>query len=174
MSADADSKTPRASAVEARYLIMPHQVNDLGIAFGGTIMAWIDMVAAMVAQRHCGRKVVTVSIDRMSFLAPCHIGDHVLLRASANYVGHTSMEVGVQVLKECPYTGERVRATTAYLTFVALDAQEQPTPIPTLRPETPDDWRRLENARLRVAARKELLARLRPGGTPGPAPAAPA
>ncbi len=124
-------------------------------------MSWIDLVAAMVAQRHCGRKVVTVSIDRMSFIAPCHIGEHVLLRASVNYVGHTSMEVGVQVLKENPYTDGRQRATTAYLTFVALDAQERPTPIPPLKPETPDELRRFENAKLRVTARKELLTRLR-------------
>jgi acyl-CoA hydrolase len=153
-------KTPRESAVEARYIILPQHANDMGIAFGGTIMSWIDMVAAMVAQRHCGRRVVTVSIDRLSFLAPIHIGEHVLLRASANYVGHTSMEVGVQVLKEKPYTGDQVRATTAYLTFVALDEYEKPIVIPALRPQTPDEIRRFENARLRVAARKELLARL--------------
>ncbi len=160
MSAPPD-KTPRDSAVEARYIVLPQHANDLGIAFGGTIMSWIDMVAAMVAQRHCAGKVVTVSIDRMSFIAPCHVGEHVLLRASVNYVGHTSMEVGVQVLKENPYTGSRQRATTAYLTFVALDAEERPTAIPPLRPETPDELRRFENAKLRVAARKELLARLR-------------
>jgi acyl-CoA hydrolase len=160
---DTPAKTPRDSAVEARYLVMPQHANDLGIAFGGTIMSWIDMVAAMVAQRHCGRKVVTVSIDRMSFLAPCHIGDHVLLRSAVNYVGHTSMEVGVQVLKECPYTGERVRATTAYLTFVALDEHERPTPIGPLCVETPDEVRRCDNARLRVAARRELLSRLKAG-----------
>ena len=161
---DRPLKTPRDSAVEARYIVMPQHANDLGIAFGGTIMSWIDMVAAMVAQRHCARKVVTVSIDRMSFLAPCHIGDHVLLRSAVNYVGHTSMEVGVQVLKECPYTGERTRATTAYLTFVALDDRERPTPIAPIRVETPDEVRRCENARIRVAARKELLGRLRAGG----------
>ena len=159
MNANA-ARTPRASAVEARYLILPQHANDLGIAFGGVIMAWIDLAAAMVAQRHCARRVVTVSIDRMSFLAPCHIGDHVLLRAAANYVGHTSMEVGVQVLKENPYTGQQVRATTAYLTFVALDDTERPVPIPPLTPETPDEIRRHENARMRVAARKELVARL--------------
>jgi acyl-CoA hydrolase len=157
------ARTPRDSTVEARYLVLPQHANDLGIAFGGTIMSWVDMVAAMAAQRHCGRKVVTVSIDRMSFLAPCHIGDHVRLRSSVNYVGHTSMELGVQVMRENPYTGERVRATTAYLTFVALDAHERPTPIPPLRAETPDELRRLENAKLRVASRLELLGRLRPG-----------
>lgn len=157
-------KTPRDSAVETRYLVMPHHSNDSGIVFGGTIMAWIDMVAAMVAQRHCGRRVVTVSIDRLSFLAPCHIGDHVVLRASANYVGHTSMEVGVQVVREHPQTHLQVRATTAYLTFVALDDQEHPVAIPPLQPETPDELRRFENARLRVAARKELVGKLRPRG----------
>lgn len=160
------ARTPRASAVEARYLILPQHANDLGIAFGGVIMAWIDLAAAMVAQRHCSRRVVTVSIDRISFLAPCHIGDHVLFRAAANYVGQTSMEVGVQVLRENPYTAEQVRATTAYLTFVALDENERPTVIPPLQPETPDELRRHENARLRVAARKELLARLKPASHP--------
>jgi len=154
-------KSPRDSMVEARYLVLPQHANDVGIAFGGTIMSWIDMVAAMVAQRHCGRKVVTVSIDRLSFLAPCHVGDHVWLRSAANYVGHTSMEVSVQVLKESPYTGERTRATSAYLTFVALDEHEKPTPIPPLLLETPEDTRRYENAKLRVALRKELLSRLR-------------
>lgn len=157
------AKTPRDSAVEARYLVMPQHANDLGIAFGGTILSWLDLVAAMVAQRHCERKVVTVSVDRVAFLAPCHIGDQVVLRASANYVGHTSMEVGVQVMRANPYTGEQVRTTTAYLTFVALDAREKPTAIPPLTPETPDELRRHENARLRVAARKELIQKLRPG-----------
>lgn len=161
-------KTPRASAVESRSIVMPQHANDLGIAFGGTIMAWIDLTAAMVARRHCGRRVVTVSIDRMSFLAPCHVGDHVVLRASANHVGHTSMEVGVQVLRENPDTGEQIRATTAYLTFVALDEHERPTLIPPLQPETPDELRRFENARLRVTARKELLARLRTSPVPVP------
>ena len=156
-------KTPRDSAVEARYILMPQHANDLGIAFGGTIISWIDMVAAMVAQRHCGRKVVTVSVDRISFLAPCRVGDHVLLRASANYVGHTSMEVGVQVTRENPLTGDRIRATTAYLTFVALDEQHHPTAAPDLVVETPDERRRHANAQIRVSARKELLQRLNRG-----------
>jgi acyl-CoA hydrolase len=97
----------------------------------------------------------------VSFLAPTHVGDHVLLRGSANYVGRTSMEVGIQVMRENPLTGDQVRATTAYLTLVALDAHERPAAIPPLRPETPDELRRQENARVRVAARKELLQKLR-------------
>jgi acyl-CoA hydrolase len=159
--AELPAKSPRASAVEARYIILPQHANDTGIAFGGTILSWIDMVGAMVAQRHCGRRVVTVGMDQISFLAPCHIGDHILLRAAANYVGQTSLEVGVQVLRENPTTGNQVRATTAYLTFVALDEHEKPTLIPPLHPETPDEVRRFEHAKIRVAARKELLQRLR-------------
>ena len=154
-------KTPRESQVETRYIVMPQHANHFGIAFGGTIMSWIDMVAAMVAQKHCEHEVVTVSIDQISFLAPIRIGDHVVLKASANYVGHTSMEVGVLVIRENPHTSESSRATTAYLTFVGLDAQKRPTTIPRLQPETPDEIRRHENARLRVEARKELLQRIR-------------
>lgn len=154
------TKTPRASQMETRYLVMPQHANDLGIVFGGTIMSWIDMLAGMVAQKHCERKVVTVSTDRISFLAPVHVGDHVVLRASVNHVGTTSLEVGVQVTRECPYTGESVRATTAYLTFVGIDDHGHPTPVNPLRPETPDELRRHANARLRVQARKELLQRL--------------
>jgi acyl-CoA hydrolase len=105
--------------------------------------------------------VLTVSTDRISFLAPVHLGDHVVLRASVNYVGTTSLEVGVQVMRENPYTRDSVRATTAYLTFVGVDDAGHPTPVNLLKPETPDENRRHENARLRVEARKELLQKLK-------------
>jgi acyl-CoA hydrolase len=154
-------KHPRQSAVESRYLVMPQHANDVGIAFGGTIMAWIDMVAAMVAQRHCEREVVTVGIDQLSFLAPIAIGDHVLLKASVNYVSRTSLEIGVQVTRENPYSGRNERATAAYLTFVGVDENKRPVPVPGIVPETPDEIRRHENARLRVQARKELLSKLK-------------
>ena len=147
--------------METRYLVMPQHANDLGIAFGGTVMSWIDMLAAMVAQKHCGHKVVTASTDQISFLAPIHIGDHVVLKASVNYVGTTSLEVGVAVTCEHPYTHACVRATAAYLTMVGLDERERPTPVPSLQPETPDEIRRFENARLRVQARRELVQKLK-------------
>jgi acyl-CoA hydrolase len=151
------AKSPSQSAVESRYLIMPHQANPHGTAFGGVIVAWIDMTAAMAAQRHCGREVVTAGIDSLSFKEPVRIGDHIVLRASVNYVSRTSMEVGVRVTREDPYTGEEAVATTAHLTFVALDKNKKPTPAPPIRPETDQEKRRYENARLRVRARKERL-----------------
>lgn len=158
--ANESSKSPSQSAVETRYLIMPHQANPHGTAFGGVIVAWIDMVAAMTAQRHCGKEVVTAGIDSLVFKEPIRIGDHVVLRASINYVSRSSMEVGVQVTREDPYTGEQVVATTAHLTFVALDQNKKPTPAPPLVPQTDEEKQRYENARLRVQARKELLKRM--------------
>lgn len=140
---------------------MPDHANHYGTAFGGTIMSWIDMVAAMAAQKHSGRESVTLSVDRLTFIHPIYVGDHVVLRASVNYVGNTSMEVGVQVVKENPYTDEKVRSTTAYLTFVALDENKKPTPVPPLSPETEMEKRRFENAKLRLDAMKELSKKLK-------------
>jgi acyl-CoA hydrolase len=150
-------KTPGESAVETRYLVMPQQANPQGTAFGGAIVSWIDMVAAMAAQRHCGTEVVTAGIDSLVFRHPIRIGDQVVLRAAVNYVSRSSMEVGVQVIREDPYSGRQVLATTAHLTLVALDADKKPVPAPPLLPQTPQEKARYESARLRVQARKEQL-----------------
>jgi len=155
-----EPRSPSESAVETRYIVMPHQANPHGTAFGGVIMAWIDMVAAMAAQRHCGKEVVTAGIDSLAFKEPIHIGDHVLLRASVNYVSRSSMEIGVRVTREDACTGQQVVATTAHLTFVALDENKKPTPAPPIQPETDAEKRRYANAKLRVQARKELLGKI--------------
>jgi len=154
------AKSPSESAVETRYLIMPHQANPYGTAFGGVIMAWIDMVAGMAAQRHCGRECVTAGIDSLAFKEPIRIGDHVVLRASVNYVSRSSMEVGVRVTREDAYTGHQAVATTAHLTFVALDKHKKPTQAPLIKPQTDAEKRRYANAELRVQARKELLGKI--------------
>jgi acyl-CoA hydrolase len=157
----ARAKNPRESAVETRYLLMPEQANAHGTAFGGVIMSWIDMVAAMAAQRHCEGVAVTVCIDKISFKAPIYVGEHAVIKSTVNYAGNTSMEVGVQVTKENPYTGEVVRATTAYLTLVYLDEQKKPKKVPELIPETEVEKRRYRNAEIRVQARKELREKLK-------------
>ena len=167
--AGATAKTPSDSAVETRYLVMPHQANPYGTAFGGVIVAWIDMVAGMAAQRHCGKEAVTAGIDSLAFKEPICIGDHVVLRASVNYVSRSSMEVGVRVTREDPYTGRQVVATTAHLTFVALDKDKKPTAAPPIKPETDAEKRRYANAKLRVQARKELLGKISRTGPTGPA-----
>jgi acyl-CoA hydrolase len=142
-------------------MVMPSQANPHGTAFGGTIVAWMDMTAAMVAQRHCGREVVTAGIDSIVFKEPIRIGDQVMLKASVNYVGRTSMEVGVQVTREDPYGGNSVVATSAHLTFVALDENKKPVPVPPIIPRTEAEKKWYENAKTRVQARKELLKKMK-------------
>ena len=154
-------KNPKESTVETRYLIMPNHANPQGTAFGGVIMSWIDLVAGMAAQRHAGCEVVTAGIDSLAFKEPICIGDHVILRAYVNYVSHSSMEIGVRVTCEDPYNGKQTIATTAHLTFVALDENKKPTPAPQLLPETPEEKKRYEHAELRVKARKELLKKIK-------------
>ncbi len=119
-------------------------------------MSWIDIAAAMVAARHCGRPVVTAHIDDIDFIAPIKVGYHVLIQASLNYVGRTSMIVGVKVTSENPYTGECRTTTKAYLTFVALDDLGRPIEVPQLIPGSEDELRRFENAKKRVAMKKSV------------------
>ncbi|MCD6175125.1 MAG: acyl-CoA thioesterase [Planctomycetes bacterium] len=135
---------------------MPGHANAFGTAFGGAIMSWIDMVAAMAAQKHCSREVVTAGIDSVAFESPIRIGDQVILLACVNYVSKTSMEVGVKVIRENPATGEQITATRAFLTFVAVDENHRPVAAPKLTPKTDDEQRRWKNAALRVKTRKQL------------------
>ena len=156
-----DAKTPAQSQIETRYMVMPQHANPHKTLFGGQLMAWIDSVAAMVATRHSNRLCVTVSTDRVLFRHPVHVGDQLVLRSRVNYVGRTSMEIGVSAWVENPKTGEQKRTTTAYLTFVALDDEGRPTPVPPLEPTTESDQRRYENAKIRVDHRRLLLERLK-------------
>lgn len=155
------SKTPSDSAVEMREMVMPHHTNPQNTVFGGTVMSWMDIAAAMVAARHANRPVVTVHISDIDFIAPVKMGHHVHIQASLNYVGTSSMIVGVKVTSENPMTGERRKTTKAYLTFVALDDLGKPTDVPALKVETPDEIRRFENAKQRAQAKKKLQQKLR-------------
>jgi acyl-CoA hydrolase len=118
-------------------------------------MSWIDMVAAMVAERHANRPVVTVHIDDLSFLAPIKVGEHVLIKASMNYVGKTSMLVGVKVISENPFTGITCHTTTAYLTFVALDSNGNPTEVYKLNPQSETEHRRYAEGKSRMEELKK-------------------
>jgi len=153
-------KTPKDSSIEMRELVMPNHTNPQNTVFGGTVMSWIDIAAAMVAARHCGRPVVTAHIDDIDFIAPIKMGYHVLIQASLNYVGRSSMIVGVKVTSENPYTGEKRTTTKAYLTFVALDDLGRPIEVPGLNAESDDEIRRFENAKKRVAMKKSVRATL--------------
>jgi acyl-CoA hydrolase len=133
------------SATEMTQLVLPQHANVHGSVLGGTVMHWIDLAAAVVANRHCRRPVVTAAIDEMSFLAPIQIGQLALIHARITLVDKSSMEIRVDVESEDLLTGERRHTSTAFVTFVALDSVTQrPVPVPPLLLET--DEEKLEHA----------------------------
>ena len=145
-------KSPSESEMTTARLMMPMDANVLGNVFGGSIMKYMDEVAAIVAWRHAGKNVVTASIDRMNFFAPVFVGNLLILKASVNYVGTTSMEIGVRIEAQDPTTRQGVHAGSCYLTYVALDEKGKPTPVPPLILTTAADRRRSKEA----AARRRL------------------
>lgn len=146
--------------VEMTQLVLPEHTNAIGTIFGGQVAAWIDICAAIAAQRFCRRQVVTLSIDSLRFLHPIQRGHIAIFQASVNAAWRTSMEIGVRVEGEDPITGDRVHTASAYCTFVALDANGRAVPVPPLLSETPDELRRRAQADVRRADR----LRARPPG----------
>jgi acyl-CoA hydrolase len=144
-----DAKPCRDTSLVTAIQMLPQDANAMGNVHGGVIMKHIDNAAGMVGFRHAGRAVVTASIDRLDFHHPVHVGELLILRASINFVGNTSMEIGVRVEAERPATGEVRHTASAYLTFVALDENGRPTRLPGLTVETEDEKRRYEEARRR-------------------------
>lgn len=160
-----DKKTARTakpvkdSQVEMTELVLPNDTNQLGSLLGGRLMHWMDIVAAIAAQRHSNCVCVTASVDQLSFHQPIKLGEVVTLRASVNRAFTTSMEIGVQVQTENQLTGEHKTANTAYITFVALDNKGHPTAVPPVIPQTKEERRRFEEAlerrRLRLQHRNQ-------------------
>lgn len=140
------SKGPDDDEVIMTEIVLPSHTNALGTVFGGVIMSWIDIAAAIAAQRHCRTTAVTASIDDLSFVNAVKIGYFVQIRARVNYTARTSMEIGVRVDAENPRTGEWSHTSSAYLTFVALDDQGKPVPVPPLKPSTEEGKRRFSDA----------------------------
>jgi acyl-CoA hydrolase len=154
-------KSPSESLVTMTQIVLPSDANSLGTIFGGKIMSWIDIAAAIAAGKHARRVVVTASIDALHFLAPVKVGHFVHVRAAVNFSARTSMEVGVRVDSENPLTGEMTHTSTAYTTFVALDEHGHPAPVPPLVPASPDDARRYEEAKKRRESRIRLAQELK-------------
>ena len=136
-------------------LMMPHHENVLGHVFGGVVLSMVDTTAAVSAMRHARTPCVTVSVDRIDFREPIRIGELLTMKASVNYVGTTSMEVGVRVETENLLTGERRHTNSCYLTFVAIDKNGRPTKVGPIVPETVDEERRHAAAKERRRRRLE-------------------
>jgi len=149
-------KTVCESRVEMAQVMFSYDANQAGNVHGGTIMKLIDTAAGIAAIRHCRTNVVTASMDRLDFYKPVFVGELVMLRASINYVGTTSMEIGVRVETEEIMTGKVCHTNSAYLTMVSLDKNRRPIAVPEIVPQTDDEKRRFKEGRARAERRKEL------------------
>jgi acyl-CoA hydrolase len=143
---------PRSPSVSSSILtrwIGPADANNAGNVHGGVIMHLCDEVAGIAAVRHSGARVVTAAMDRMTFRHPVFVGQLVTVKATVNAAWRSSMEVGVRVESENVRSGEVLHTSTAYLTMVALDYEGNPTEVPPIAPETPEEIRRAREAQLR-------------------------
>jgi len=154
------AKPVRESASEYSQLALPNDANTFGNVLGGTVMHLVDIAAAMAAMRHTRLPVVTASVDSFQFMYPVHIGDLMMLHASVNRVFRTSMEVGVYVETENLISGKRVHTCSAYLTFVALNAEGRPCVIDPVLPETEEEHRRYRQAGERREGRLAMRNRM--------------
>ncbi|MDQ3083056.1 MAG: acyl-CoA thioesterase [Gemmatimonadota bacterium] len=150
-----EARTVSETQHETSQLMMPQHSNNLDHVFGGVILAMMDTSAAVSAIRHARMNCVTVSVDRVDFREPIHLGDLVVMKCSVNFAGRTSMEVGVRVEAENLKTGLRRHTNSCYLTFVAIDSDGHPAEVPRLIPETENESRRFEAARERRRRRNE-------------------
>jgi len=152
------AKPMRESRAVKASIVLPPDTNHHGTMFGGKVMAYIDDIAAISAMRHCRQRVVTASTDSVDFLHPIKQGDSICLESFVTWTHKTSMEVFVKVTAENLLTGQRVVCATSFLTFVALDPDMRPIPVPSVIPETPEEIRIHDTARERAAMRRQRRA----------------
>jgi acyl-CoA hydrolase len=163
---------PKAPAIPARtvadsivreqvYMVFPNDLNSNDTVFGGLIMAHMDRLAAVVADRHAGGVTVTASVDAVHFMTPARKGDVLVMHAAVNRAWRSSMEVGVKVEAEAIGGGPRRHILSAYLTFVAVDPEGKPRGVAPLAPESPEEKRRYAEADLRRANRLQHAEELK-------------
>ena len=145
------------SYTEQIQILMPSHINGSSRLFGGRLMEWMDIVAAVVARRHSGRDVTTACVDTLEFAAPAHVNDTILIIGRMTYVGRTSMEVRVETYTE-NREGLRRRINRAYFVLVAIDEAENPVEVPRLALETDEDRLEWENGKKRRELRRKRRA----------------
>jgi uncharacterized protein (TIGR00369 family) len=148
-------KRVQDSQITLHQFMLPQHANPLGTIHGGVMMKLVDEAAGLCAMRHAQRPAVTIAVDSMTFYSPVRVGEVVSFSASLNWVGNTSIEVGVRVVAENPLSGERTHTNSAYLVFVALGDNGQPTQVPSLILETDEERRRWAEAEARQSRRLE-------------------
>ena len=150
-------RTVNESKVELTELVMPNDTNPLGNCMGGRVMHFMDIAAAIAARRFTRRQCVTAAVDEIDFHQPVPMGSVLVMKASVNFAGRTSMEIGVRAELEVTKTGERLHCASAYFTFVALGDDGRPSPVPVLVTEGDIQARREREAKARRKRRLEHL-----------------
>jgi acyl-CoA hydrolase len=153
-----DAKPARLSHTTIAEVMMPHMANVLGNVHGGVLLGMMDRVAAVSAIRHAQRTCVTVSVDRVHFREPIHLGELVTMYSSVNFTHRTSIEVGVRVEAENLISGVKRHTNSCYLTFVAIDENGRPVVVPPVVPETEEEARRFRAGEIR---REQRIAELK-------------
>jgi acyl-CoA hydrolase len=156
------SKTPEKSLTMMNELVLPNDTNPLNNLMGGRLLHWMDIAAAISAQKHCNRVVVTASVDNVSFQHPIKLGDVVTIQAKVTRAFHTSVEVRLVVWAENIPSGEKVKSNEAYYTFVALDENGKTVPVPSITPETEKEQALFDGALRRRQLRLILGGKMNP------------
>jgi acyl-CoA hydrolase len=149
-------KFVKDSEIEMTELVLPNDTNQLGNLLGGRLMHWMDIAAAISAQRHSNRVCVTAFVDELYFHHPIHLGEIVRLKATVNRTFNTSLEVGVKVIAEDQLLGKSKIANEAFFTFVAVDENKKPAMVCQVKPQTKEEKKRFSEA---LSRRKHRLER---------------
>jgi len=155
-------KYPRESFVNMTELVLPNDTNTLNNLMGGRLMHWMDIVSAIAGQKHCNSTVVTASVDNISFRSPIQLGDVVTLRARVTRAFNSSVEIRIDVEAENIPEGKKIASNSAYFTFVAVDKEGKPVPVPEVEPETEEESALYEGALRRRQLRLILAGRMKP------------
>lgn len=155
-------KTAKESLATATHHVLPNDTNNLNNMFGGRLLEWMDIIAAISAHRHCRRVVVTATVNHVAFHQAIPYGSIVTLEAKVSRAFNSSMEVFIDVFVEDQVSGEQRKTNEAIYTFVAVDQNGQPLPVPELIPETDDEKSRFESALRRRQLALILAGKMKP------------
>jgi len=155
-------KSAKESKVSMSEMVMPNDTNNLDTLFGGKLMNWMDIAAAICAHKHCKKTVVTASVDNISFKVPIQKGDIVTLNAHITRCFNSSMEIFIDVKAENHKTNQKIESNTAFFTFVALNSKGVPSKIPSIKPESIKEKKLYDGALRRRQLRLILAGKMKP------------
>ena len=157
-----NAKTPKESHTIMNELVLPNDTNTLNNLMGGRLLHWMDIAAAISAQKHCNRIVVTASVDNVSFKHSIKLGDVITIEAQVSRAFNTSVEVRLDVWAENIPSGTRIKSNEAFYTFVALNKEGQPVSVPEIVPQTTDEIVLFDGALRRRQLRLILAGKMKP------------